>query len=151
MHRSKRVFHFPAFSLTENRISQPQVVPNFQPSQKSMNKREALNKKIYYVAPRLHTTIPVSRLMQKGPRKRHLAVEACTTTGPPTRERFRFLLGPPSYIHTNVHASIKQRKIHVHMHETSIIICSNKLLEQVHVDITAEYLCSHTSTCQTWL
>jgi hypothetical protein len=35
--------------------------------------------------------------MQKGPRKRHLAAEACTTTYPPTSERFRFLLGPPTY------------------------------------------------------
>jgi len=48
------------------------------------------------VAPRLHSTMPVGRLMQKGPRKSHLAAEACTTTGPPTRERFRFLLGPPT-------------------------------------------------------
>jgi len=60
-----------------------------------MNKREALNKKIYYVAPRLQSTMLVSRLMQKGPCKRHLAVEACTTMGPPTTERFRFILGPP--------------------------------------------------------
>jgi hypothetical protein len=30
----------------------------------------------------------VSRLMQKGPRKRHLVAEACTTTGMPTREQF---------------------------------------------------------------
>jgi hypothetical protein len=35
------------FSLTENRVSQPHVVPTFQPSQKSTNKREALNKKNY--------------------------------------------------------------------------------------------------------
>jgi len=56
-----------------------------------------LNKEIYYMATRLHSTMPVGRLMQKGPRKRHLAAEACTTTGPPTRERFRLLLGPPSY------------------------------------------------------
>jgi hypothetical protein len=35
--------------------------------------------------------------MQKGPRKRHLAAEVCTTTGQPTRERFRLLLGSPSY------------------------------------------------------
>jgi hypothetical protein len=39
----------------------------------------------------------VGRLMQKRPRKRHVAAEACTTTGPPSRERFRFLLGPPLY------------------------------------------------------
>ena len=57
-------FKFPLpFSLTENRISQPYVVPTFQPSQKSTNKREALNKKIYYVAPRLHSTMPVGGLM----------------------------------------------------------------------------------------
>jgi len=85
------------FSLTENRISQPHVVSTFQPSQKSTNKREALNKEIYYVATRLHSTMPVGRLMQKGPRKRYLAAEACTTTGPPTRKCFRLLLGPPSY------------------------------------------------------
>jgi len=48
------------------------------------------------MAPRLHSTMPVGRLMQKGPSKRHLVAEACTTTGPPTRERFRFLLGPPT-------------------------------------------------------
>jgi len=60
-----------------------------------MNKQEALNKKIYYMAPRLHSTMPVGRLMQKGSRKRHPAAEACTTTGPPTRERFQFLLDPP--------------------------------------------------------
>ena len=86
------------FSLTENRISQPNFVPTFQPSQKSTNKREALNKKIYYVAPRLHSTMPVGRLMQKGLRKRHLAAEACTTTSSPTRKSFRFLLGPPTYL-----------------------------------------------------
>ena len=86
------------FTLTENRISQPHVVPAFQPSQKSTNKQEALNKKIYYVAPRLHSMLPVYRLIQKGPRKRHLAAEACTTTDPPTRECFRFLLGPPTYV-----------------------------------------------------
>jgi len=63
-----------------------------------MNKREALNKGIYYVATRLHSTMPVGRLMQKGLRKRYLAAETCTTTGPPTRERFRLLLCPPSYI-----------------------------------------------------
>ena len=85
------------FSLTENRISQPHVVPTIQPSQKSTYKREVHNKKIYYVAPRLHSTMPVDRLMQKGPRRRHLAAEAYTTTGPPTRECFRFLLGPPTY------------------------------------------------------
>jgi len=56
-----------------------------------------LNKKIYYMAIRRHSTLPVCRLMQKGPRKRHLAAEACTTTDPPTRECFRFLLGPPTY------------------------------------------------------
>jgi hypothetical protein len=67
------------------------------------NKREALNKKNYYVAPRLHTTILVSRLMQKGPRKRHLAAEACTTTGPPTIKWFRFLLGTPTYIYIYTH------------------------------------------------
>jgi len=44
--------------------------------------------------------MPVGRLMQKGPRKRHLAAEACTTMGPPTRERFRLLLGPPLYTNT---------------------------------------------------
>jgi len=46
-----------------------------------------------------HFTYPSfwALLMQKGPRKRHLAAEACTTTGPPTRERLRFLLGPPTY------------------------------------------------------
>jgi hypothetical protein len=59
-----------------------------------------VHNKIYYVAPRLHSKMPVGRLMQKGPRKRHLAAEACITTGPPTRERFRFLLGPPSYVFT---------------------------------------------------
>jgi len=94
------------FSLTENRISQPHAVPTFQPTQKSTKKREALNKKIYYVAPRLHSTLPVCRLMQKGPRKMHLAAEACTKTDPPTRERFRFLLGPPTcngvYLKKNV-------------------------------------------------
>jgi hypothetical protein len=47
------------------------------------------------VAPGLHLTTPVGTLMQKGPHKRHLAAEACTTTGPPTEERLRFLLGPP--------------------------------------------------------
>ena len=84
------------FSLTENRISQPHIVPTFQPSQKSTNKWEALNKKIYYMA-RLNLTMLVGRLMQKGPRKRHLVAEACTTMDPPTREHFRFLLGPPTY------------------------------------------------------
>ena len=86
------------FSLSENRISQPHIVPTFQPSQKSTNKWEALNKKNYYLAPRLHWMMPVGRLMQKGPHKRHLAAEACTTTGLTTREHFRFLLGPSSYI-----------------------------------------------------
>ena len=83
------------FSLIENKISQLHVVPSFQPSQKSTNKQEALNKKIYCVAPRLHSMMPVGRLMQKDPGKRHLAAEACTITGPPTRECFQFLLGPP--------------------------------------------------------
>ena len=85
------------FSLTENRISQPHVVPTFQPSQKSTNKWEALNKKIYHVILPLHSTTLVSRLMQKGPHKRHLAAEAFTTMGLPSRERFWFLLGPPLY------------------------------------------------------
>jgi hypothetical protein len=49
------------------------------------------------VGSRLHSMTPVGRLMQKGPHKRILTAEACTTTGPPTIERFRFLLGPPSY------------------------------------------------------
>jgi len=42
--KTLQLFPLP-FSLTENRISQPHVVPTFQPSQKSTNKREALNKK----------------------------------------------------------------------------------------------------------
>jgi len=96
--KTLQLFPLP-FSLTENRISQPHVVPTFQPSQKSTNKREALNKKIYYVAPRHNSTLPVCRLMQKGSRKRHLAAKAFTTTDPPTRERFQFLLGPPTYTH----------------------------------------------------
>jgi hypothetical protein len=50
------------------------------------------------VAPRHHTKILVGRLMQKGPRKRHLAAEAFTTRGPPTIKWFRFLLGTPTYI-----------------------------------------------------
>jgi len=56
-----------------------------------------LNKNIYYVVSRLHSTLPVCRLMQKGPCKRHLAAEACTTTDLPIRECFQFLLGPPTY------------------------------------------------------
>jgi hypothetical protein len=63
-----------------------------------MNKREALNQKMYYMAPRLPLTMLVSRLMQKGPCKRYLSAEACTTTGPPTREQFQFLLGPPLHV-----------------------------------------------------
>jgi hypothetical protein len=71
--------------------------------------------------------MPVCRLTQKGPRKRHLAAEACTTTGSPTRERFRFLLGPPSYnspattptvlcngINTNISTYRTSRHQHVH-------------------------------------
>jgi hypothetical protein len=67
---------------------------NFSAIQKSTNKREALKKNIYYVASRLHLTMPVSRLMQKGPRKRHLAAKACTTTDQNTREWFWFVGSP---------------------------------------------------------
>jgi hypothetical protein len=63
-----------------------------------MNKREALNLKIYCLAPQLHSKMPVGRLIQKGSRMRHLAAEACTTTVPPTREQFQFLLGLPSCV-----------------------------------------------------
>jgi hypothetical protein len=83
------------FSRTENRISQSHIVSTFQSSQKSMNTWQALNKNIYYVALRLHLTIPVSRLMQKGLHKRHLAVQASTTMGQPTRQWLQFLLGSP--------------------------------------------------------
>jgi len=47
------------------------------------------------VAPRFHSTMPFGRLMQKGPRKRHLAAEACTTKDPPTREVSGFFWVPP--------------------------------------------------------
>jgi len=48
--------------------------------------------------------------MQKGPRKRHLAAEACITTDPPTRERYRFLLGLPTYVRRFFEISRKNGK-----------------------------------------
>jgi len=53
--------------------------------------------------------------------------------------------------HTYIHTYKKQHKIHVHRHKTSIIIGSYKLHGHAHIDISAEHLCSQTSTCQTWL
>jgi hypothetical protein len=103
-----------------------------------MNKPEALNKKIYYVAPLLHSTMPVGRMMQKGPRNRHLAAEACTTMSPPTRERFRFLLGPPLALLATFMCVTSHDCPRAHLYRLSIIClqhvsCAKKILREYSV------------------
>jgi hypothetical protein len=46
--------------------------------------------------------MPVGRMMQKGPRNRHLAAEACTTTARPPENDSSFFWVPPRSIYLHI-------------------------------------------------